>query len=271
MLGQSVSLGGKFAGVAEAGVGESAAWDAYVTAEIRIELPGGPVLVYPAPPLQAAGRYPDPEGRPIAVITAHNPGGVVAADEANAKAHAALEAELNRRGLAWWPAAGADPQWSHVEASVAVPGMSEADALALGAEFGQEAVFLLTPVSRKVIACATGRRSVTGWSVVPEAEVSADAAQSVEDEVAHALEHLVDEFGPDPARWPDAPLAESRWHGEAHGGVPGLEDEVSGEFLLHINDWYVLYETVGAEWDFEVLEASDDATAITEFLTATGL
>ena len=240
---------------------ESAAWDAYITADIRIEAPDGPVRVFAAPPLQASGRYPDPEGRPIAVITAHNPNGLVATDEANEKAQAALEAELDRRGIAWWRADGADPEWSHVEASVAVPGMSEADALALGAEFGQEAVFLLTPASRKVVACATGRRTITGFMIVPEDELEADP-HDVEDEVTHLLEHLADEHGPDPARWPGALLAESRWDGPA--------DEVAGEFLLRVGGRYVLYETNGAEWDFEVLDASDDSTAIAAFRTATG-
>lgn len=246
-------------------VGESTAWDDYLTAEIRIELPDGPVRVYPGPPFQASGRYPDPDGRPIAVITAHNPGGVTVADEANDKAQAALEAELDRRGIAWWPAAGADPDWSHVEASVAIPGLSEADALALGADFGQEAVFLLTPGSRKVIACATGRRSVTGWSVVPEAELEDEPAD--EGEIAHVLEHLIESHGPDPVNWEDMLLAESRWADEP-AATP--EDEVSGEFLLRLGGRHVIYETNGAEWDFEVIDAPDDETAIADFRAATG-
>jgi hypothetical protein len=262
-------------------VGESAAWDAYLTAEIRIEAPGGPVRVFASPPLQASGRYPDPEGRPIAVITAHNPGGVAAADEANEKAQRALEAELDRRGIAWWPADGADPEWSHVEASVAVPGMSEADALALGAEFGQEAVFLLTQASRKVVACATGRRTITGWTIVGEAELEADP-HDIDDEVAHLLEHLAGEHGPDPARWPGALLAESRWDVPQSPGDGTAEDagtdsrgdaaepEVTGEFLLRVGGRYVLYETNGPEWDFEVLDAPDDAAAVAAFRTATG-
>lgn len=249
-------------------MGEFAAWEAYLVAEIRIEAPDGPVLVYPAPPLQAAGRYPDPGGRPIAVITAHNPAGVVVPDEANDKAQAALEAALDARGLDWWPAAGADPQWAHVEASVAVPGMSEADALALGAEFGQDAIFLLTPGSRKVIACATGRRSVTGWSIVPEAESKAFPAGG-EDEIAHLLEHLASDRGPDPAHWADVLLAESRWDGETGPGLAG-PDAVSGEFLLRVRGRYVLYETNGVDWEFEVLDAPDNAAAIALFRTATG-
>jgi len=253
-------------------VGDPAAWDAYLTAEIRIELPGGPVRVYPAPPAQASGGYPDSAGRPIAVITAHNPGGSAATDEVNEKAQAALEAWLDARGIAWWPAAGADPEWTRVEAGVAIPGMSEADATALGAEFGQEAIFLLTPASRKVIACATGRRSVTGWTAAPEAETGVDP-DGVEDEIAVGIERLASEHGPNPARWTDVLLAESRWDHETAVDDPAdaLEHgEVSGEFLLRLAGRYVVYETNGAEWDCDLLDAPDDAAAIAAFRAATG-
>ena len=39
---------------------------------------------------------------------------------------------------------GGNPSWTHVEPGAAVIGMDEADAVALGAEFGQEAIFVLT-------------------------------------------------------------------------------------------------------------------------------
>lgn len=146
----------------------SDAWDAYLSAEIRIELPAGLVLITPAPPLHAEGAYPDPDGRPIAVITAANPGGRPADPRANAEAAERLHAELAARHLTWWPAAGADPSWTHVEDSVAIPGISQQDALDLGKAFGQEAIFVLTPASRKVIDCVTGRMSMTGWAAGPD-------------------------------------------------------------------------------------------------------
>ena len=55
--------------------GEPGAWDAYLGAVMRIEGPGGVVWVRPAPVTHTAGEYPDPDGRPIYVMTAHNPGG----------------------------------------------------------------------------------------------------------------------------------------------------------------------------------------------------
>jgi hypothetical protein len=99
--------------------GEPGAWRAYVGAEMRIEAPGGVFWIRPAPLTFTSGEYPDPEGRPIYVLTAHSPGGQIASDTANALAEERLTAELERRGLTWWPAAGGDPSWTHVEPGAA--------------------------------------------------------------------------------------------------------------------------------------------------------
>ena len=48
--------------------------------------------------------------------------------------------------------------------------MDEADAIALGAEFGQEAIFVLTSADRRVVGCADKRIAATGWS----SELNAD-------------------------------------------------------------------------------------------------
>ena len=150
-------------------------WGAYVSALLRIETPGGVIWVRPAPVTRTAGEYPGPDGRTICVITAHNPGGRTASDAANASAQARLVAELGRRGLTWWPAAGGDPSWTHVEVSAAVIGMDEGDAIALGAEFRQDAIFALTPADRRVIGCAESRVVATGWSIGPQADLAAPA------------------------------------------------------------------------------------------------
>lgn len=154
---------------------ELGGWNAYASAVMRIETPGGVVWVRPAPITHTAGDYPDPGGRAIYVITAHNPGGRMASDAANASAGARLTAELERRALTWWPAAGGDPSWTHVEPGAAVIGMDETDAVALGAEFGQDAIFVLTPADRRIIGCADRRVSMTGWSIEPDADLPASA------------------------------------------------------------------------------------------------
>jgi hypothetical protein len=141
---------------------------------MRIEAPGGVFWVRPAPRASTTGEYPDAEGRPIYVLTAHNPGGRVAPDAANALAEKRLAAELERRGLTWWPAAGGDPSWTHVEPGAAVIDADENDMLALGAEFGQDAIFALTPADRQIVSCTDQRVTVTGWSSEREAEKIAE-------------------------------------------------------------------------------------------------
>lgn len=147
-------------------------WGHYASALLRIEPPGRPIWVRPAPVWQTAGEYPDPEGRPICLITAHNPGGRVSSAAANASAQARLVAELETTGLTWWPAAGGNPSWTHVEDSPAVIGMTEADAVALGARFGQDAIFVLTPSDRRVVGCTARRVITTGWTIEPEGPLS---------------------------------------------------------------------------------------------------
>ena len=40
-------------------------WDAYLSAELRIETPTGVLRLSPLPLLRKAGEYPDPQGRTI--------------------------------------------------------------------------------------------------------------------------------------------------------------------------------------------------------------
>jgi hypothetical protein len=245
------------------------AWDAYLSAEIRIDLPDGAIRVFPAPAMQASGEFPDPAGRPVAVMTAHNPGGITVDPAVNARAQALLESEVASRGHLWWPAAGADPSWAHVEDGVAIPGISEAEALELGAKFGQEAIFVLTPASRRVIDCVTRRRTVTGWVIVAEAGLADDElAPEGDRETEAALERLVGELGPDPRAWGTSwggtVLAGSRWEpdepGDGAGDVPA-----SGDFLVRVGGTYVIYQTDGADWEWDDLDAADDATAVARF------
>jgi hypothetical protein len=150
--------------------GNSGGWSAYTDAALRIKAPNGVIWVRPAPASTTSGEYPGPDGRVICVITAHNPGGRLASAADNAAAQAQLAAELDQRGLTWWPAAGGDQSWTHVEASAAVIGMDEADAISLGAQFGQDAIFVLTPADRQVVGCAQRRIMTTGWSIETETD-----------------------------------------------------------------------------------------------------
>jgi hypothetical protein len=89
-------------------------WGAYIDAVLRIEAPDRVIWVRPTPISRSTGQYPDPEGRTICVITAHNPGGQLVSDGENDTAQARLVMELERRGLTWWLAAGGDPSWTRM-------------------------------------------------------------------------------------------------------------------------------------------------------------
>ena len=128
---------------------------------------------------------------------------------------------------------------------------------------------MLTPASRKVIDCATGRRTMTGWVIVAEAELADEHDEADEAAIVDALERLAQEHGPDPRDWDGVLLAESRWELDGPGGLAD-DGEVGGEFLLRLDGRYVIYETNGAEWDWSELQASDDAAAIETFSSYTG-
>jgi Protein of unknown function (DUF3293) len=156
---------------------ELGGWDAYVEAVVRIETPDGVRWLKPDSIFRTEGRYPDPDGRPIYVLTAHNPEGRLASHAANAAAQARLESELRRRGLTWWPADGGDPAWTHVEASVALIGVAEADAIALGAQFRQDAIFVFSISNRGSSAAPTrGSRRPDGRSSPMRGQVQARPA-----------------------------------------------------------------------------------------------
>ena len=108
------------------------------------------------------------EGRPAAeavreigtfwVLTAWNPGSEPFSDTENAERHRQLCARLDELGHTWLPALGASPDGSWSEESVAVPGLDRETALALGREFGQEAVFEVTAENLRVHGCSGDRQ-----------------------------------------------------------------------------------------------------------------
>jgi len=101
----------------------------------------------------------------VHILTAWDPGFDRPGDQTNRLRQAALEAHLRPLVAALWPAVGVDPVSGHREEGVAVRGIREPDALALGARYGQDAIFAWTPEEWTVVACTGGRRVVSGWSV----------------------------------------------------------------------------------------------------------
>lgn len=142
-------------------------WGEYIRAVLCIELAQGPRWIKPALPGQSHDViFPDSAGRTVYVITAFNPAGKVAPKEANEVAQQRLTSKLEEIGATYLPAAGGNLEWTHVEPSLAVIGMSQEDARALGREFGQDAIFGWSPTTLTVLSCDTDKVHHTGWDVL---------------------------------------------------------------------------------------------------------
>ncbi|MET4642392.1 hypothetical protein ABID95_002119 [Streptomyces atratus] len=142
-------------------------WELYRRTVVDIRFPDRTVRVKPRPRGTAEGpfpKFPGPAGAAaLHVVTACDPHGRPALAEDNACAQALLHDELDRRGLAWWPAAGGDAHGTHIEQSVAIAGLSDSAARELGRCFGQEAVFAWTPGAWRLLSCDGRVTDVQGW------------------------------------------------------------------------------------------------------------
>jgi hypothetical protein len=116
----------------------------YLKTEVSVEVEGRLV-----PASTAVASHNDP----LHVITGWNPGDARPTREENEKANSELCNRLRAMGLHPVRALGADPDSDHAEESWAVVGLSDDQARALGAEFGQVAVFRLAGGVQTVLAC----------------------------------------------------------------------------------------------------------------------
>ncbi|MFI1563966.1 DUF3293 domain-containing protein [Streptomyces sp. NPDC020490] len=154
-------------------------WHHYRSAVVDIRFPDRVVHVEPRPSGTAEGSFPVAAagGATVHVITAWNPLGRDASDDANSRAHARLLGEVRRRGLTWWPAVGGDAAGAHSEESVAVAGLGDAAARELGRRFGQDAVFAWTPGAWRVLACGTDAAEVSGWAASEQVRSAAPGSR----------------------------------------------------------------------------------------------
>jgi hypothetical protein len=90
---------------------------------------------------------------PVFVLTAWNPDADRPGPTENRARNRLLRDRLADRMAIVHPAIGASPGGEHFEESFAVSGLGRDDALALGREFGQVAIFELTASEQTVLAC----------------------------------------------------------------------------------------------------------------------
>ena len=147
-------------------------WDDYTEAILRLDLPDAEIEVAPAAFGRTEGTFPG-EGRPFHIITAYNPGGHLSSADDNALAQSRLTDRVTETALEYYPAAGGDRAWEHVEPSLAVLGLDRDQACALGREFGQDAIFEWSPTGLAVLSCSDARVHYTGWATSPVEDTSA--------------------------------------------------------------------------------------------------
>ncbi len=134
---------------------------------VEILRPGeGSVRIRSAPDIDESA-WPWPTGEPVHVLTAWDPGLERPGLQRNRLRQAALEAELRLLATRLCAANGVDAITGRREEGVAVIGASESEVLALGARYGQDALFAWTPGAWAIVACGDGRRLVSGWSLCP--------------------------------------------------------------------------------------------------------
>jgi hypothetical protein len=146
-------------------------WAAYADTIVQIVRPaeGDFVTVRGAPPGEArdeSGCWPWPSEDAVPVLTAWDPGDERPGRAVNRRLGADLESEVRRRATRVLHAVGVDPSSAHREEGVAAPGLAVDDAVALGARYRQDAIFVWTPDAWSIVSCRDDRRVDLCWSVV---------------------------------------------------------------------------------------------------------
>ncbi len=139
-------------------------WASYAWTVVEILRPEGTLTVRSAPGADAT-RWPWPTGQTVHILTAWDPGPERPGPVINRARQTALETDLRLLAVALVAAVGVDPVTGHREEGVAVIGVAEPVVLALGARYGQDAVFAWTPMAWSIVGCQGDRRLTSGWAV----------------------------------------------------------------------------------------------------------
>ena len=140
-------------------------WASYLRTEVEIVRPAGGTLRIRAAAEADEASWPWPDEQPVHLLTAWDPGAERPGREANRLRQAALEADLAAFSASMLPAVGLDLVTGRREEGVAVRGLSEAQILALGERYDQDAVFVWTPAAWTVVPCRGRRRLSSGWAL----------------------------------------------------------------------------------------------------------
>jgi hypothetical protein len=116
----------------------------YLAALVEVEEDGTMVPIVGSSLLQQGAVH---------VITGWNPGASRPSPQDNDAANRRLHDLLVSRGLAPVRAAGREPDGAHCEDSWAVVGLTDDEACAIGAAFGQDAVFRIHVGVQSVVSC----------------------------------------------------------------------------------------------------------------------
>jgi Protein of unknown function (DUF3293) len=109
------------------------------------------------------GAWPWETPDALFLLTAWDPGDERPGPYQNRRRQVSLEQDVRRLTDARWDAVGIDPETGRREEGLAVGRLSELEATALGARYGQDALFRWTPDAWEIVACTGERRVVLGW------------------------------------------------------------------------------------------------------------
>ncbi len=139
-------------------------WVSYGRTVVEILRPEGTLTVRSAPGADTAS-WPWPTAQAVHILTAWNPGPERPGPAINRTRQAALETDLRPMASTLVAAAGVDPVTGRREEGVAVIGVAESVVLAVGARYGQDAVFVWTPAEWSIVGCHGEPRLTSGWSL----------------------------------------------------------------------------------------------------------
>lgn len=148
-------------------VSDQQSWAAYRGAVVFLKIFGEDAVVGPLDVIGETGvEFQNPNGATVHVLTADNPNGQTQADEANRAAYDVLLDVLAELDVQVSPAAGGDVGGAHIEAGAAVTGLTDEEAIQLGRQFSQHAIFAWRPDTWDLIRCSDGAVESRAWGGV---------------------------------------------------------------------------------------------------------